>query len=64
MVEVILKVSTHTWVDDEYKKGEATQKLKFRDWDDFQSWLGYTTFARENETVSVDIKIVTEKEEE
>ena len=64
MVEVKLKVSEFVWVDDDYKKGNATQELKFRDWDDFQNWLGYTAFARENKTVSLDIKVGTEKEEE
>ncbi len=64
MVEVKLKVNEYVWIDDKCRKADATQKLKFRDWDDFQNWLGYTAFAREDETVSLDIKVVTEKEEE
>ena len=64
MIEVTQKISNYVWVDDDYKKGESKLELKFRDWDDFVNWIGYTAYAREGKTVSIDFKVVTDKEAE
>lgn len=63
MVKVTQKISDYVWVGDDYKKGESRQDLEFRDWDDFQNWLGYTAYAREGKTVSIDFKIVPEEKD-
>lgn len=64
MIEVTQKISDYVWVGDDYKKGESKLDLKFRDWDDFVNWIGYTAYAREGNTVSIEFKIVPEKKEE
>ena len=64
MIEVTQKISDYVWVDGDYKKGESTLELKFRDWDDFNNWLGYTAHAREGKTVSIEFKVIPEKKEE
>lgn len=64
MIEVTQKISDYVWVDGDLKKGESTLELKFRDWDDFNNWLGYTAYAREGKTVSIEFKVIPEKKEE
>ena len=64
MIEVTQKISNYVWVDDDYKQGESKLELKFKDWDDFVNWIGYTGYAREGKTVNIEFKIVPEKKEE
>ena len=60
MIEVTQKISDYVWVDDDYKKGESKQTLRFRDMDDFQNWQGYTLDALGDKELTISIKIKKE----
>lgn len=59
-IEVKQRISDYTMVDKEFKRIEATQKLSFGTWDDFQNWAGYMVEALEGNELNISVKFIRE----